>query len=47
MSMTMIKTMLTRKRKQSEIEYAFPNKTYFFEDIDTTIPWIKVRYSIL
>ena len=46
MSMTMIKTMLTRKRKQSEIEFAFTNKAYFFKEINTTLPWIRVRYSI-
>ena len=38
--------MFRRKKKQSEIEYAFTNKAYFFKEINTTLPWIRVRYSI-
>ena len=37
--------MFIRKRKLRAIEYAFHTNIYFFEDMDTTLPWVRVRYS--
>lgn len=34
-----------RKKKIKQIEYAFHVHQYFFEEINTTIPWAKIRYS--
>ena len=39
--------LLRRKRKKSEIEYAFMNSVYFFEELTCSLPWARVKYSIL
>jgi hypothetical protein len=46
MIMIMKKIMRIRRKEKSKIDFAFANKKYFYNELDTSIPWLIVKYSI-
>lgn len=38
--------MPIRRKRKSKIDFAFANRRYFYNELDTSIPWVTVKYSI-
>lgn len=38
--------MFKRKQQKNDMDYAFNLNLYFFEEMNTTLPWARVKYSM-